>query len=54
MDREGDIHEVFAKVLDLGHGAIIRRYRNRAVAEWPLDADQVIRTVPALAKPLPP
>ena len=49
MDREGDIHEVFAKVLDLGHGAIIRRYRNRAVAEWPLDADQVIRTVPALA-----
>src|SRR5262249_20673019 len=33
-----------------GHGAIIRRYRNRAVAEWPLDADQVIRTVPALAR----
>src|SRR6516225_8782160 len=50
MDREGDIHEVFAKVLALGHGAIIRRYRNRAVAEWPLDADQVIRTVPALAR----
>ena len=50
MDREGDIHEVFAKVLALGHGAIIRRYRNRAVAEWPLDADQVIRAVPALAR----
>jgi hypothetical protein len=50
MDREGDIHEVFVRVLELGHGAIIRRYRNRAVAEWPLDADQVIRTVPALAR----
>jgi len=50
MDREGDIHEVFARVLELGHGAIIRRYRNRAVAEWPLDADQLIRTVPALAR----
>jgi len=50
MDREGDIHEVFAKVLALGHGAIIRRYRNRAVAEWPLDADQVIRATPALAR----
>jgi hypothetical protein len=50
MDREGDIHEVFAKVLDLGHGAIIRRYRNRAVAEWPLDADQVIHAAPALAR----
>jgi len=50
MDREGDIHEVFAKVLELGHGAIIRRYRNRAVAEWPLDADQLIRTVPVLAR----
>lgn len=50
MDREGDIHEVFAKVLEFGHGAIIRRYRNRAVDEWPLDADQLIRTVPALAR----
>src|SRR5262249_17542730 len=50
MDREGDIHEVFAKVLELGHGAIIRRYRNRAVAEWPLDADQVIRSAPPLAR----
>ena len=48
--REGDIHEVFAKVLDLGHGAIIRRYRNRAVAEWPLDADQAIHAAPALAR----
>jgi hypothetical protein len=56
MDREGDIHEVFAKVLELGHGAIIRRYRNRAVAEWPLDADRVIRGVPAVGRlqlPLP-
>jgi hypothetical protein len=50
MDREGDIHEVFARVLELGHGAIIRRYRNRAVAEWPLDADQVIGTAPARAR----
>jgi len=25
MDREGDLHEVFGKVLSLGHGAIIRR-----------------------------
>jgi hypothetical protein len=50
MDREGDIHEVFAKALALGHGAIIRRYRNRAVAEWPLDADQVIRAAPALTR----
>ena len=48
--REGDIHEVFAKVLDLGRGAIIRRYRNRAVAEWPLDADQAIHAAPALAR----
>jgi len=50
MDREGDIHEVFARVLELGHGAIIRRYRNRAVDEWPLDADQLIRKAPALAR----
>lgn len=50
MDREGDIHEVFVKVLSLGHGAIIRRYRNRAVAEWPLDADQLIGTVPVVAR----
>ena len=50
MDREGDIHDVFAKVQDLGHGAIIRRYRNRAVDEWPLDADQLIRTAPAMAR----
>jgi len=50
MDREGDIHDVFAKVQDLGHGAIIRRYRNRAVDEWPLDADQLIRTAPAVAR----
>ena len=50
MDREGDIHEVFVKVQELGHGAIIRRYRNRAVDEWPLDADQLMRTVPPLAR----
>lgn len=50
MDREGDIHEVFVKVLSLGHGAIIRRYRNRAVAEWPLQADQVIRQAPVVAR----
>ena len=50
MDREGDIHEVFARVQELGHGEIIRRYRNRTVDEWPLDADQLIRTVPAFAQ----
>jgi len=50
MDREGDIHEVFVKVLSLGHGAIIRRYRHRAVAEWPLDADQVLRQAPVVGK----
>jgi hypothetical protein len=49
-DREGDSHEVFAKVPGLGHGAIIRRYRDRAVAEWPLDADQVIRAAPVVAR----
>src|SRR5215813_8541340 len=50
MDREGDIHEVFVKVLSLGHGAIIRRYPNRAVAEKPWDADQVICQAPVLAR----
>lgn len=50
MDREGDIHEVFVKVLSLGHGAIIRRYRNRNVAEEPGDADQAMAAVPALVR----
>jgi hypothetical protein len=50
MDREGDIHEVFVKVLSMGHGAIIRRYRNRAVAEKPWDADQVIAKAPVVAR----
>jgi hypothetical protein len=50
MDREGDIHEVFAKVLALGHGAIIRRYRNRSVAEEPGDADEAIRAAPVVAR----
>ena len=50
MDREGDIHEVFVKVLALGHGAIIRRYRNRSVAEEPGDADEVIRAAPVVAR----
>jgi hypothetical protein len=49
MDREGDIHEVFAKVLSWGHGAIIRRYRNRSVAEKPGDADEAIGQAPVLA-----
>jgi hypothetical protein len=49
MDREGDIHEVFAKVLSLGHGAIIRRYKNRNVAEEPGDADEVIAKEPVIA-----
>jgi hypothetical protein len=50
MDREGDIHEVFAKVLSLGHGAIIRRYRNRNVAEKPGDADEAIGAAPVVAR----
>jgi len=50
MDREGDIHEVFAKVLSWGHGAIIRRYRNRSVAEEPGDADEAIWQGPVLAR----
>jgi hypothetical protein len=50
MDREGDIHDVFVKVLQLGHGAIIRRYRNRNVAEEPGDADQAIGQAPELAR----
>ena len=50
MDREADIHEVFVQVLAMGHGAIIRRYRNRAVAEGSGDADDVIGTTPARAR----
>lgn len=50
MDREGDVHEVFVKVLRLGHGAIIRRYRNRNVVEGPGDADEAIGAVPAVAR----
>jgi len=50
MDREGDIHEVFVKVLGLGHGAIIRRYRNRNVAEGPGDADEAIGHAPVVAR----
>ena len=50
MDREGDIHEVFVMVLGLGHGAIIRRYRNRNVAEEPGDADEAIGQAPVVAR----
>src|SRR5262249_45762468 len=50
MDREGDIHEVFVKVLSLGHGAIIRRYRNRNVAEGSGDADEAIGAAPVVAR----
>jgi Transposase Tn5 dimerisation domain/Transposase DNA-binding len=50
MDREGDIHEVFVRVQSLGHGAIIRRYRNRNFAEAPGDADEAIRRAPVLAR----
>jgi Transposase DNA-binding/Transposase Tn5 dimerisation domain len=50
MDREGDIHEVFVEVLNLGHGAIIRRYRNRNVAEGPGDADEAIGQAPVVAR----
>lgn len=46
MDREGDIHEVFAKVLTQDDGAIIRRYRQRNVAEEGSDADEAIRHAP--------
>lgn len=50
MDREGDIHEVFERILSLGHGAIIRRYRNRNVAEGPGDADEAIGRAPVVAR----
>jgi len=50
MDREGDIHEVFVQVLGMGHGAIIRRYRDRSVAEGSGDADDVIRAAPLVAR----
>jgi hypothetical protein len=50
MDREGDIHEVFVKVLSLGHGAIIRRYRNRNVVEEPGDADEAMGQAPVVAR----
>jgi len=50
MDREGDIHEVFAKVRAWGHGAIIRRYRNRSVAEEPGAADEAIWQAPVIAR----
>jgi hypothetical protein len=50
MDREGDIHEVFALIEEWGHGAIIRRYRNRAVAEDPGDADEAIEQAPVIAR----
>jgi hypothetical protein len=50
MDREGDIHEVFAKILSWGHGAIIRRYRNRSVAEGSGDADEAIWQAPVIAR----
>jgi hypothetical protein len=50
MDREGDIHEVFARILSLGHGAIIRRYKKRNVAEEPGDADAAIAQSPVVAR----
>jgi hypothetical protein len=50
MDREGDLHEVFARVKASGHGAIIRRYRHRSVAEEPYDADKAIRQAPLVAR----
>jgi Transposase DNA-binding/Transposase Tn5 dimerisation domain len=50
MDREADIHEVFVRVLQLGQGAIIRRYRNRNVAEDPGDADEAIGRAPCVAR----
>jgi hypothetical protein len=50
MDREGDIHDVFAKVLSLGHGAVIRRYHPRLVAEEPGTADAAIGQAPVRAR----
>ncbi len=31
MDREGDVHEVFAEIRKLGHEAVIRCAQNRRV-----------------------
>jgi hypothetical protein len=50
MGREGGIHEVFVEVLSRGHGAIIRRYRHRNVAEKPGDADEAIGQAPVAAQ----
>jgi hypothetical protein len=50
MDQEGDIHDVFVKVLSLGHGAIIRRCHRRRVAEAPGDADRAIARAPVAAR----
>jgi len=50
MDREGDVHELFERVIALGHGAIIRRYRPRCVAEPPGDADAALRQSPVRAR----
>ena len=50
MDREGDIYEVLDKIVNLGHGAIIRRYQTRQVEEQPGDADQVISHAPLVAR----
>jgi hypothetical protein len=48
MDREGDIHEVFALVRQLGHDAVIRCCQNRRVeAEQP---DQIDRAQQRVAK----
>ncbi len=48
MDREGDIHEVFAEILAQGDGAVIRCAQNRKVA-GPIDrAHAAVATSPLL------
>jgi hypothetical protein len=48
MDREGDIHEVFAEVLQLGHDAVIRCCQNRRVEG--AQPDQIDRAKQRVAK----
>jgi hypothetical protein len=50
LDQEGDLHDGFAKMLSLGHGAIIRRCHARTVAEEPGKADDAIRWAPVVAR----
>jgi len=48
QDREADIHEVFAEVLEMKDGAVIRSAHNRRVEEPEGYAHQAVRAAPLL------